>query len=186
MSNLKVPVNDKDHIVGNKNAPVTLLEYGDFECPYCGQAYPIVEKIREIEGDDLKFVFRHFPLSQIHPHALPAAFAAEAAGKQNKFWEMHHLLFENQDALEDSDLIAYADELGLDQEQFIRDMQSPEVEQKVREDFLGGIRSGVNGTPTFFINGIRFEGSYEPEYLLAAIEEAKQSERRGHHQHHAT
>lgn len=178
MTQLTAPVNKNDHVVGNKNATVTLLEYGDFECPYCGQAYPIVEKIREIEGDDLRFVFRHFPLSQIHPHAFPAALAAEAAGKQKKFWEMHHMLFQNQQALEDSDLVAYAKELDLDRERFVRDMQAPDVGQKVHEDFLSGIRSGVNGTPTFFINGFRFDGSYQPEYLLAAIEEAKQLGRR--------
>lgn len=180
MNKLIPPVGEHDHIIGSKKAPVTLVEYGDFECPYCGQAYPIVEKIREIEGDDLRFVFRHFPLSQIHPHALPAALAAEAASKQKKFWEMHHMLFENQHALEDSDLVAYARELGLDLERFVQDMQAPDVGQKVHEDFLSGIRSGVNGTPTFFINGFRFDGSFEPEYLLAAIEEAKQAGRGRH------
>jgi protein-disulfide isomerase len=180
MKTVTVPMSMKDHITGKKNAPVTLLEYGDFECPYCGQAYPIVERIREIEGDDLRFVFRHFPLTQIHPHALPAALAAEAAGKQKKFWEMHHLFFENQNALEDGDLVAYAEELGLDLGQFVRDMQAPDVRQKVREDFLSGIRSGVNGTPTFFINGFRFDGSFEQEYLLAAIEEAKHAGRSRH------
>lgn len=174
MSQLQPSICKEDHIRGNKNAPITLVEYGDYQCPYCGRAYPIVEAILDIEGSRLKFVFRHFPLSQIHPNALHAAYAAEAAGLQGKFWEMHGMLFQNQQALEDQDLVAYALALNLDKKKFEVDMFSTNVARKVRNDFMSGIRSGVNGTPTFFINGWRYDGSYEFEYLLAAIKSEEQ------------
>jgi protein-disulfide isomerase len=165
-----LPINDKDHVVGEGNATVTLVEYGDFECPYCGQAHPVVEEVRKIEGNKLKFVFRNFPLSQVHPHANRAAYAAEAAAKQGKFWQMHDLLFENQSELEDQDLIIYAQSLGLDIKQFNKDMNSQEIAKKVKDDFLSGVNSGVNGTPTFFINGTRFDQPSEVEFLREAIE----------------
>ncbi len=173
MTKLTVPVGKHDHIQGSKDAPVTLVEYGDFECPYCGAAYPIVKAITEELKDYLRFVFRNFPLSEIHSHALHAAFAAESAGLQGKFWEMHNMLFEHQDALEDEDLVSYAQQLGLDTKKFAKDFASPQVAKKVREDFMSGVRSGVNGTPTFFINGIRYDGSYEYEPLREALEAAK-------------
>jgi len=154
----------------SSNAPVTLLEFGDFECPYCRRAYPIIKELQRIEGDRLKFVFRNFPLSQIHQHALHAAYAVQAADKQGKFWEMHDMLFENQYALEDQNLINYAQSLNLDIQQFIQDMKSEEIIKKIKEDFLSGARSGVNGTPTFFINGIRFDKPYELSYLQEAVE----------------
>ena len=165
-----LPINDKDHVVGEGNATVTLVEYGDFECPYCGQAHPVVEEVRKIEGNKLKFVFRNFPLSQVHPHANRAAYAAEAAAKQGKFWEMHDLLFDNQFAFEDSDLTTYAQNLDLDMRQFAEDMRSEEIAKKVKDDFLSGVNSGVNGTPTFFINGTRFDQPSEVEFLREAIE----------------
>lgn len=167
---LTMPVNDSDHIKGKENASVTLVEYGDFECPDCRQAYPIVEEVQRIEADKLRVVFRHFPLSQIHLHALHAAYAAEAAAKQGKFWEMHNLLLENQEALEDQDLLAYAKNLNLDIQQFKKDMISEEIAKKVKDDFMSGVRSGGNGTPTFFINGIRFDGLYEVDSLQKAVE----------------
>jgi protein-disulfide isomerase len=172
MSKLKISLNKTDHLQGNEHAPVTLVEYGDYECPYCGEAYPIVKELQKLEGKSLRFVFRNFPLAQVHPHALHAAFAAEAAAKQGKFWEMHNLLYENQEALEDHDLLMYARELELDMGQFTKDMNSSKIEKKVEDDFLSGIKSGVNGTPTFFINGIRHDGSYELTFLREAVEKA--------------
>ena len=169
MSNLKIPVNKKDHIKGNPKAPVTLVEYGDFECPYCRQAWINLRILEKEVGDKYKLVYRHFPLTQIHPRAHRAACAAEAAGYQDKFWEMHDMLFENQDALEDEDLIRYAKKLGIDVDQFIADLESPGTSSDVMEDFMSGIRSGVNGTPTFFINGRRFDGSFQYDSLLTAI-----------------
>ena len=176
---LTIPVSDSDQTKGKGNAPVTLVEYGDFECPYCRLAYPIVEEIQKIKGDGIRIVFRNFPLSQIHPHALHAAYAAEATAKQGKFWEMYYLLLENQEALEDQDLLTYAKRLNLDIQQFKKDMGSEEVAKKVKDDFMGGVRSGVNGTPTFFINGIRFDGSYEPGSLQKAIESTLKHRRKG-------
>ena len=170
MNELTVPVGKQDHVAGNSKASVTLVEYGDYECPYCGQAYYIVKKLQEDVRDELRFVFRNFPLSEIHPHALGAALAAEAAGLQKKFWEMHDMLFENQEALEEKDLVSYAYALKLDVARFITDMQSEKVLEKVKADFWSGVRSGVNGTPTFFINGKRHNGSYSYGELREAIE----------------
>lgn len=172
MTKLTVPVTNKDHILGNPKAPVTLLEYGDFECPNCGEAFPIVKAVLSLENDKVKLAFRHFPLSQLHSHALPAAFAAEAAGLQNKFWEMHNLLFINQDKLSDKDLLKYAEKLNLNLKKFNDDVNSVLIKEQVHEDFLNGVKSGVNATPTFFINGERFDGAYELNELTSAIERA--------------
>jgi protein-disulfide isomerase len=171
MNKLTVPVSERDHMQGSDSARVTLVEYGDYECPYCGAAYPIVKRIQKTMEGDLCFVFRNFPLTETHPHALHAAYAAEAAALQDKFWEMHDLLFENQDALEDDDFLRYAQQLELDTDQFMRDFSSDEVANKVEQDSSSGVRSGVNGTPTFFINGLRYDGSYEYSALLAALRE---------------
>jgi protein-disulfide isomerase len=172
---LTPPVSERDHIQGPETATVTLVEYGDYECPFCGQAYPIVKEIQRRLGDQLCFVFRNFPLTQTHPHAEHAAEAAEAAGEQNRFWEMHDYLFEHQRALDDAHLLEYATALNLDQARFKRDLAAHAFANRVREDFLSGVRSGVNGTPTFFINGIRHDDSYDLETLLAAIEVASNS-----------
>jgi protein-disulfide isomerase len=172
MSKLTVPVSEKDHVQGPADAPVTLVEYGDFECPYCGQAYYIIKQLQEDLGDSLRFVFRNFPLSEIHPHARDAAHAAEAAGLQGKFWEMHDLIYEHQSALENHNLVSFAFALELDIERFVEDMESKEVSRKVHDDFWSGVRSGVNGTPTFFINGDRHDGSYAYGELRGAIERA--------------
>src|SRR5688572_24984215 len=169
---LAIPVTERDHAQGPADAPVTLVEYGDYECPYCGKAYPIVKKIQERMGDRLRFVFRNFPLNTIHAHAGVAAQAAESAGAQGKFWEMHDLLYENQDKLADADLSQYALRLGLEIYRFQSDLSGEVFASRVRDDFRGGIRSGVNGTPTFFINGKRYDGPLELEPLLAAVEEA--------------
>ena len=166
---LTVPVSDRDHVLGPATAPVTLLEYGDYECPFCGAAHPIVKQVIGAMGDDLRFAYRHFPLTQTHPHAYQAAEAAEAAGAQGRFWEMHDLLFENQARLSLRDLITLATGLGLDPDRFIGDLRSHAHARRLREDFLSGIRSGVNGTPTFFVNGVRQNGGFDLESLLEAL-----------------
>lgn len=175
---LALPVSARDHIDGPANAAVTLLEYGDFECPYCGQAYVILNQLKDVFGEQLRMVFRHFPLTTIHPHAQPAAEAAEAAGAQGQFWEMHGMLFENQQALEDEDLYAYAADIGLDIERFSEDMVEHRHAERIREDVLSGMRSGVNGTPTFFINNVRYDGAYDANSLGAAIAGVIARERR--------
>ncbi|HEX2897696.1 MAG TPA: thioredoxin domain-containing protein [candidate division Zixibacteria bacterium] len=167
---LSVPVGERDHSQGRPDAKVTLVEYGDFECSYCGKAYPIVEKVIDKLGEDLRFVFRNFPLSQIHPHAQHAAEAAEAASTQNKFWEMHGYLFKHQEALADTNLFAYAEALSLDTGRFSKELTDHTHAPRIKEDFSSGIRSGVNGTPTFFLNGVRHDGSWDFEFLLEAIE----------------
>jgi protein-disulfide isomerase len=146
---LSPPVGDGDHAQGPADAPVTLVEYGDFECPYCGRAYPIVKAVQAHFGPRLRFVFRNFPLTESHPHAAMAAASAEAAGDHGKFWEMHDLLFEHQDHL--------------------NEIRSPDEAHRVREDFMSGVRSGVNGTPTFFINGVRHDGSWDFQGLVDAV-----------------
>ena len=166
---LTVPVSERDHVLGPATAPVTLVEYGDYECPYCGAAHRSLEQVLGVMGNDLRFAFRHFPLSQIHPHAYQAAEAAEAAAAQGRFWEMHDLLFENQDRLGVRDLIGYADALDLDLEQFVTDLRGHAHTDRLQEDFLSGVRSGVNGTPTFFVNGLRHNGGYDVEALLEAL-----------------
>jgi len=170
---LTLPVSaDRDHIQGPLDAPLTLLEYGDYQCPYCGAAYPIVKEVQAQLEERLRFVFRNFPITTSHPRAEQAAEAAEAAGTQGKFWEMHDTLYENQDSLGDDDLHAYAEQLGLDVARFDADLAEHVHADRVREDFMSGVRSGVNGTPTFYVNGIRHDGSYELESLLAALEAA--------------
>ncbi|MCW3098369.1 MAG: bdbD [Chthonomonadaceae bacterium] len=169
MSQLMMPISGRDHIQGPDNAPVSLLEYGDYECPHCREAYPIVQAIQRHLGDQLRFAYRHFPLTQIHPHAEHAAEAAEAAGAQGRFWEMHDLLFENQGALNDSHLLAYAATLKLNARKFGEALLEHTYAPKVREDFAAGVRGGVNGTPAFFINGVRHDGSWDIQTLTAAI-----------------
>jgi protein-disulfide isomerase len=169
---LVMPVSDRDHIRGSSSAKVTLVEYGDYECPHCGRAFHVVEELERIFGDNLRVVFRNFPLSTIHEHAEAAAEAAEAAGAQNKFWEMHDLLFQNQQALDPDDLVSYAERIGIDVTKFNRDLSEGRYAERVREDFASGVRSGVNGTPTFFISGIRHDGPSEIGSLLSAIKQA--------------
>jgi protein-disulfide isomerase len=169
---LAVPVSDRDHSVGPADAPVTLVEYGDYECQYCGKAYPILKRIRKKMGEQLRFVFRNFPLNTIHEHASVAAQAAEAAAGQKKFWEMHDMLYEHQDELANADLLQYALKLGLEIYKFEADLASEHYSRRVRDDFKSGVRSGVNGTPTFFINGKRYDGPLEHDPLLAAVQAA--------------
>jgi protein-disulfide isomerase len=175
-------VGPRDHAQGRADAPVTLVEYGDYECPYCGRAYPILKEVQRRLGAELRFVFRNFPLSKSHPHAEHAAEAAEGAAAQGKFWEMHDALYEHQQALDDRHLIGHAAALGLDQSQFENDLQRHVYKTRVREDFISGVQSGVNGTPTFFINGVRFDDNWDADTLAAALDDAttsKPAKRRG-------
>ncbi len=169
---LRPAVDKIDHASGPDNAPVTLVEYGDYQCPHCGHAYPAIQQIQEELGDKLNFVFRNFPLSESHPHAFEAALATEAAAKQDAFWPMHDMLFENQQRLNSGSLIKYAATLGLDEKTFAADMNDEALKQKVEDDFESGIMSGVNGTPTFFINGSRFNGGVDDDMLLDALKAA--------------
>ena len=167
------PVGERDHALGSTDAPVTLVEYGDYECPYCGRAHPVVKELRERMGQRLRFVFRHFPLDSVHPRARRAAEAAEAAASQGRFWEIHDLLYENQEQLGDEDLRRYAAELGLDVRRFAEDLSEHRHAGRVQEDRRGGEASGVGGTPAFFVNGVRYAGPLDLDGLLAAIEEAE-------------
>ena len=169
---LAVPVGPEDHIQGPENAPLTLVEYADYECPYCGDADVVVKRLQDELGPRLRFVFRNFPLTQIHPNAQPAAEAAEAAGAQNRFWEMHDRLYENQVALGPELIGAVAQGLGLDMERFEKDLASGQFRERVERDFMGGVRSGVPGTPTFFINGERYDGAPDEVSLLGALQAA--------------
>jgi len=169
---LKPPLSERDHIKGLPDAPIELVEYGDFECPHCGRAAVVVNEITEEFGDRLRFAFRHFPLSKMHPHARQAAMAAEAAsaqGGQGKFWEMQDLLFANASRLEVQNLIEYATLLELDVARFESELEAGTYAARVQEDVASGVRSGVNGTPTFFINGRRHNGGYTKESLLEGI-----------------
>jgi protein-disulfide isomerase len=172
IARLVLPVSERDHVLGPPDAPVTLVEYGDYECPYCGAAYPNVDSVRRRLGPLVRFAYRHFPLAEIHPHAIRAAEAAEAAGAQGQFWPMHALLYENQDALEDQDFLRYARALDLDVERFAAELAEHVWEPRIREDFMTGVRSGVNGTPTFFINGLRHDGAWDVESLVFALTRA--------------
>ncbi len=170
---LSPPVSERDHSIGPATAPVTLVEYGDYECPHCGHAYPIVKALQRKLGKRLRFVFRNFPLAEAHPHARHAAEAAEAAADQGKFWEMHDALFENQLALEDHQLVATTRHLGLDAERVAAALEAGTYTQRVRDDFRSGVRSGVNGTPTFFVNGRRYDGPWSDERtFIGALENA--------------
>ena len=170
---LAPPVTARDHILGDQRAAVTLIEYGDFECPYCGAAYPILKRVNARLGSRLRFVFRNFPIGESHPHAEHAAEAAESVSEQagsGAFWAMHDLLYENQRALNDASLARYAAIAGADGDVVLDDLQEGRYTERVRESFLTGIRSGVNGTPTFFIDGIRYDGPRDEETLVAALD----------------
>jgi Na+/H+ antiporter NhaA len=163
----------RDHIRGAPDAPVTLLEYGDFECPYCGQAEEVIRELLSSEGHDLRYVWRNLPLSDVHPNAQLAAEAAEAAGAQDRYWEMYDTLLSHQDALEPRDLIAYAERIGLDSERFKRDLRSRAHSSRVADDVASADESGVSGTPTFFINGRRHYGVYDLQTLTRVVDMAK-------------
>jgi protein-disulfide isomerase len=169
---LTEPVSAKDHVQGPATARVTLVEYGDYECPYCGEAYSVLKAVQKRMGGHLRFAFRNFPLTGMHPYTLVAAEAAEAAGAQGKFWEMHDTLYEHQDDLESQALIRYARTLELDVERFAEDVNAGAFVAKIKKDFQSGVMSGVNGTPSLFINGERYDGRYDAESLLDVLQAA--------------
>lgn len=158
---LNIPVNDQDHKQGSSDARINLLEYGDYQCPYCGKAYFIIKQLQLDFGHQLQFIFRNFPLTQMHEHAFKAAETAEIAGDEGKFWKMHDLLFEHQDELDDYHLLSYAEKLGIDKNTYLHQMNTQSKTQKIKDDFMSGVESGVNGTPSFYINGYKYEGSWD-------------------------
>ena len=172
VAQLTVAVSDRDHTIGPADAPVTLVEYGDFECPYCGQAESV---LRELLGDfgDVRYVWRHLPLNDVHPHAQLAAEASEAAAEQDAFWEMHDRLLDHQDALRWSDVVRYADELDLDLDRFQEDLRRHGSTHRVAQDVDSADLSGVSGTPTFFINGRRHYGAYDIDTLSREVRAAR-------------
>jgi len=171
---LHVPVSDEDHVAGPDGAPVTLVEYGDYQCPYCGQAHPILVRLLEERPDTVRLVFRNFPLVEVHPHAEIAAEFAEAAAARGLFWPAHDWLFTHQDRLAPADLEVAARDLdpsgGIAEELAAHDYMD-----RIRRDFIGGIRSGVNGTPTFYVNGLRHDGGYSLDELLRVVDAAAAS-----------
>lgn len=166
---LTVPVGADDHRQGAEHAAVILVEYGDYECPYCGQAYPLVKDLMHQLGDRVGFVFRNFPIATSHPNAELAAEAAEAAAAQGQFWPMHDLLYEHQRSLGPEHILTLAAQLDLDMDRFEEDLVHRRFEERVRADFMGGVRSGVNGTPSFFLNNVRFDGDWTGDGLIDAI-----------------
>lgn len=179
---LAKPIDDSDHVLGPADAPVTLVEYGDFQCPYCRAAHFYLKNVLAMMGDDMRFVFRHMPLTQVHPMAQPAA---EAAGAQGKFWPMHDVIYENQDLLSPALLTRLGQRLGLDMQRFTDDVASHRCLPKVKEDFMSAVRSGAAGTPSFFINGEPYEGGFDDESLIDALRFAAQASAthvtKGHH-----
>jgi protein-disulfide isomerase len=172
MPGLNVPVTPADHAVGTDDAPLTLVEYGDYQCPICGEAYPIVKQIQARFGKRLRFVFRNFPLKESHPEAEGAAETAEFAGAAGKFWPMHDALYENQDQLGRALYEDLAGKLDLSLSDLDEALTAGAYLERIRGDFSGGVRSGVNGTPTFYINGMRHDGSFDFDTLSAALEHA--------------
>lgn len=170
---LKIPVSDQDHALGDAGASFTLLQYGDFQCSYCRLAFESVKKLRSEMGKDLRFVHRHFPNSDVHPDAFNAAKAAEAAAIQGKFWEMHDLLYSNQEKLDIESLKGYAHELGLKRTAFDSDMDSPLVEELIWSDFRGAVENQISTTPAYFINGFRYEGYWSYPSLSEGLRQAK-------------
>ena len=172
---LAVPVTpERDHIEGAVKAAFTLVEYGDYQCPYCGAAYPEVKKVQKELGSELRFVFRNFPLTNIHEHAMNAAETAEAASAQGKFWPMHDFLYEHQATLGDPSVaLAYAKKLGLDSQKFEREITQHVYQKRIKDDFMGGVRSGVNGTPTFYVNGVRHDEDAIAKALIESLNQTK-------------
>ena len=175
---LTLPVGSRDHSEGPADAAVTLVEYGDYECPHCGMAYPIIKEVQRRMGKQLRFVFRNFPIPDNHPHAIHAAEAAEAAGAQDRFWPMHDVLYEHQQKLRDRHLVEHAQALGLDAERFQRELVAHVHLPRVQEDVTSGVESGVRGTPTFFINGVKYAESWDADTLTESLTLAAHKTRR--------
>ncbi|HWF48012.1 MAG TPA: DsbA family protein [Bryobacteraceae bacterium] len=167
LSRLLLPIRPEDHVFGPETAEITLVEYGDYECPECGRLFTAIHRLQETSPDRMRIAFRHYPLSGIHPHAQRASEAAEAAGAQGKFWPMHDLLFQHQDQLERKDLSRYGEQLGLDVKRFSNELKKGVYAEIVREDFRRGVQNGVYGTPGLFVNGVRYNGPYNAESMLA-------------------
>ncbi|WBV54852.1 DsbA family protein [Chryseobacterium sp. PTM-20240506] len=165
MSTLRIPIGPNDHVQGNPDtAKIVLVEYGDYQCPYCGHAFPLIRRFVQENSDDVAFVFRNFPLTDAHEYAMAAATVAEAAGKQGKFWEMHDLIYDNQNILNEALLKECVKVLKLDVNKIENEINTEELQAKIEADFEGGVRSGVNGTPSFFVNGQKWEdydGTYD-------------------------
>ena len=172
---LEIPVTaERDHIEGPVNASLTLVEYGDYQCPYCGAAYPEVKKVQKELGSELRFVFRNFPLTNMHEHAMNAAETAEAASAQGKFWPIHDFLYEHQATLGDTNVaVGYAKKLGLDTQRLEREIAQHVYQKRIKDDFMGGVRSGVNGTPTFYVNGVRHDEDALAKALIEALNQTK-------------
>jgi protein-disulfide isomerase len=170
MATLRTPITKSDHVRGQESAPITFVEYGDYECPHCALAHPIVGRVQLYFGSRMRLVFRHFPMTEIHPHAGIAAESAEFAGAAGRFWDMHDALFANQSSLSLPAIFLIAEQLGLSETALRNALETGQYRSKVRSDFMGGIRSGVNGTPTFFINGVRHDGGYDYASLVAEIQ----------------
>lgn len=174
MPELRFPITDQDHVVGPADAPVTLVEYGDYQCPHCQAAWPQVELVLRHFGNELRYAYRHFPISTMHPLARPAAETAEFAGAHGLFWQMHSGIYANGHQLSGGTLLALANQLGLDVAELRQALAQGTYAPKVDADFAGGVRSGVNGTPCFFINGQRHDGMYDAPTLVGAITAAMQ------------
>jgi protein-disulfide isomerase len=172
---LKNAINENDHILGTQTAPIELVEYGDYQCPSCGDSYLVVNKLLREMTKRIVFVFRNFPLTDMHPDAFDAALAAEAAALQNKYWKMYDLLYRNRAQLSPYRLNEYAKEIGLDMGRFNRDVQSPALSSKIDRDIESGLKSGVNGTPTFYINGEKYEGDWENDEMIDYIKSLQMS-----------
>jgi protein-disulfide isomerase len=172
---LALPVDDRDHVLGPEDAPVTLVEYGDYQCPYCARAHMVVQEL--LRQRTIRFAYRHFPLINVHPYAEPAAEAAEAAAARGRFWPFHDWLFANQDRLDPVTLIAALAGMGLDGQAIAAELRNHEFLDKVQSDFVSGVRSGVNGTPTFFLNGMRYEGGHSLPELMTAVDAANAATR---------
>ena len=166
---LLLPIHEQDHLYGPATAGYTLVEYGDYECPACGQLFEIIRDLQATLGERLRIVYRHYPLSGIHPHAQEAAEAAEAAGAQGRFWEMHDLLFRNQNALKHKNLLAHGETLSLDMDRFRNELKREVYRDRVREDFRRGVQNGVYGTPGLFLNGVRHDGAWDRDTLLETL-----------------
>jgi protein-disulfide isomerase len=168
---LVVPVDpSRDHVQGDPKAIFTLVEYGDYQCPFCGAAYPEVKRVQKELGSKLRFVFRNFPLTNVHEYAMVAAEMAEAASAQGKFWEMHDFLYEHQGTLRDQGVaLGYARKLGLDTQKFEREISQHLYQKRIKDDFMGGVKSGVNGTPTFYVNGVRHDGPAEAKAIVESL-----------------
>ena len=175
LSKLLLPIQLDDHVEGSPHAQYTLVEYGDYECPACGQLFETIRELRKQLGKGIRLVFRHYPLSGVHPHAQQAAEAAEASGAQGRFWEMHNLLFENRTALQSKNLYRYSEQLGLDSKRFRKDLKDQAYEERVRKDFRRGVVNGVYATPGLFINGVRHSGGLD---LISILNRLKQGSER--------